>query len=54
MNAEPTPADRYQTIIIEMLRQIIKRLDDLDRNFDEIDRTVLRPFGDGTRLRRRA
>ncbi len=52
MNTEPTPTDRYQTIVA-MLQTIIRRLDEIEKDVDEIDRTI-RPYGDGSKARRRA
>jgi hypothetical protein len=48
-------SDRYTTIVM-MLQRILDRLDTIEREVDDIGRT-LRPYGDGTRLptpRRRA
>jgi len=44
----PSSTDRYQTIV-SLLEQIIKRLDVLERDVDQIDRS-LRPHGDGAKV----
>jgi hypothetical protein len=44
--------ERYH-IIVGMLQTILTRLEHIEGDVDEIDRT-LRPHGDGTKLRRRA
>jgi hypothetical protein len=47
-----SPSDRYQTIVA-LLQQVIEEQRDLREHLDEIDRAVLRPYGDGTRIRSR-
>jgi hypothetical protein len=51
MSAQPPPSDRYQTIV-SMLTKILERLDAIERDVDDIDRT-LKPYGDGTKIRSR-
>lgn len=50
-NLTPLATDRYLTIV-SLLQQILARLDDLERDVDQIDVT-LRPHGDGTKIRPR-
>lgn len=50
-NLTPLATDRYLTIV-SLLQQILARLDDLERDVDDLDRT-LRPHGDGHKTRRR-
>jgi hypothetical protein len=52
MSDRPTTTiDRYQTIV-SMLREILARLDAIEKDVDDIDRTM-RPHGDGTKIRDR-
>jgi hypothetical protein len=46
----PGTSDRYQTIV-SMLSRILRDLDELKTDVDDIDRT-LKPYGDGTRIRK--
>ena len=46
-----TPTDRYLAIVA-MLQQILARIENLQQDIDEIDRTM-KPHGDGTKPRRR-
>lgn len=50
-NHPPLATDRYLTIV-SMLQQILAKLDDLERDVDQIDLT-LKPYGDGTKIRPR-
>lgn len=49
-NAKPPS---FELVVLELLEQIVRRLTAIEQDFDEIDRTVLRPYGDGTKPRRR-
>lgn len=50
--ATPPAPDRYQTIVA-LLRDIVQRLESLERTVDQLDRAA-RPYGDGCVLRPRA
>ena len=49
--ALPTTADRYRTVVT-LLQEILTRLGTIERDIDDMDRT-LRPHGDGTKITRR-
>ena len=48
----PPPRDRVEVIILALLEEILSQLQTLRREVDALDR-ALKPYGDGTKVRRR-